>query len=511
MSSMTDTFFSLPTTILAVGSALVLTAVWRVCRSPLSRSNIPGPWCVAVSNIWFDWQGLRRERVRAIHALFVAYGPVVRIGPNRVAFNDVEAVREIYRTHKFRKGGWYRPLTFGGTDNSFSTADEALHAQFRRWSAPAFRGDNLRKAGLALEGEMDDLIGRIIRDSAHGGPIEVFKLFRILSLGITVLGTHFDQIASSKDHVFTQYTERWLMDKALVAFLPGVIYSFLQSLPIRWLRDVFDADKRMCSCASELYDEADDEKDPIKAANILTTCKAYRDSTSTLPAPRDLVVGEAAVFLTAGTDTTGIAFTYIAYELARSRQLWTKLRRELETVPTELKYNVDILRRLPYLNAFIREVLRVRGPANTFFERVVPPEGVHLAGYFIPGGTMVGGLAWSFHLDPNIFPEPDQVTPERWVEPCLDSPSGWRERNDLPSDMQSAYFPFGQGIRSCVGRPLAELELVLVTTTLVRNFSLSLHETTTPKSMKSVDMGVLLPKEGRCLLYLEFEPVSGSK
>ena len=31
-----------------------------------------------------------------------------------------------------------------------------------------------------------------------------------------------------------------------------------------------------------------------------TTCKAYRDPVTNVPAPKDLVIGEAAVFLTAG-------------------------------------------------------------------------------------------------------------------------------------------------------------------------------------------------------------------
>ena len=49
------------------------------------------------------------------------YGPVVRIAPNRVMFNDAAAVREIYGTHDFRKGEWLAALGYGGTQNSLCT------------------------------------------------------------------------------------------------------------------------------------------------------------------------------------------------------------------------------------------------------------------------------------------------------------------------------------------------------------------------------------------------------
>jgi len=42
----------------------------------------------------------------------------------------------------------------------------------------------------------------------------------------------------------------------------------------------------------------------------------------------------------------------------------------------------------------------------------------------------------------------------------------------------------GQGARSCTGRPLAEMEMLLVISTLVRNFRLRLHESTTDASMR---------------------------
>ena len=49
------------------------------------------------------------------------YGPVVRLGPNRVAFRNIDVVKTIYTTHDFRKSSWWTVLTFGGSQNMVST------------------------------------------------------------------------------------------------------------------------------------------------------------------------------------------------------------------------------------------------------------------------------------------------------------------------------------------------------------------------------------------------------
>lgn len=49
------------------------------------------------------------------------YGPVVRIGPNKLAVSNADDIREIYRSHNFLKSSWYDFFTFGGMPNTFCT------------------------------------------------------------------------------------------------------------------------------------------------------------------------------------------------------------------------------------------------------------------------------------------------------------------------------------------------------------------------------------------------------
>ena len=94
--------------LLAIISFLLGVAVYRLYFSPLAA--IPGPWYAAVSNLWLNIQIARLEQHRTIQALFERYGPVVRIGPNKVAFCDATSARSVYSIQKFDKSDLYKSL-----------------------------------------------------------------------------------------------------------------------------------------------------------------------------------------------------------------------------------------------------------------------------------------------------------------------------------------------------------------------------------------------------------------
>lgn len=86
----------------------VLCAIYQLCFSPLC--DIPGPWYAAVSDLWLTTHVLRLQQCRTIHALFEVYGPVVRVGPNKVAFNDLSTTKNVYSVLKFDKSTYYKSL-----------------------------------------------------------------------------------------------------------------------------------------------------------------------------------------------------------------------------------------------------------------------------------------------------------------------------------------------------------------------------------------------------------------
>lgn len=91
-------------------------AVYNLYFSPLS--SIPGPKIAAFSDLWLIFHGaLQFRQCKVIHELFETYGPVVRIGPGKVAFKDLGAGKVVYGGSiggsggaRFEKSGWYKSL-----------------------------------------------------------------------------------------------------------------------------------------------------------------------------------------------------------------------------------------------------------------------------------------------------------------------------------------------------------------------------------------------------------------
>jgi len=87
---------------------ILLRAIYNLFLSPLSA--IPGPWYAAISDLWITTHVLRLRQCKIIHELFETYGPVVRIGPNKVVFRDLSTARSIYTMYKFDKSSYYKGL-----------------------------------------------------------------------------------------------------------------------------------------------------------------------------------------------------------------------------------------------------------------------------------------------------------------------------------------------------------------------------------------------------------------
>ena len=92
----------------AAFAVLLLRATYNLFLSPLSA--IPGPWYYAVSDFWLTTHVLRLRQCKRIQELFDAYGPVVRVGPNKIAFRDISTTRNVYSVHKFDKSVYYKSL-----------------------------------------------------------------------------------------------------------------------------------------------------------------------------------------------------------------------------------------------------------------------------------------------------------------------------------------------------------------------------------------------------------------
>ena len=128
--------------------------------------------------------------------------------------------------------------------------------------------------------------------------------------------------------------------------------------------------------------------------------------------------------------------------------------------------DAEVRNELPYINAVIKEAMRLHPSVGLILYRHVPAGGATICGKHISEGTTVGINAWVVHQDPDIFPNPTAFEPERWLE------TGDNEAQ--LAGMEKAFFPFGAGSRSCIGKQLSMMEMRKIVPQLLRAFDISI-------------------------------------
>ena len=85
-----------------------ISIIYNLFLSPLCA--IPGPWHYAISDLFLLFHVIRLRQCKRIQELFETYGPVVRVGPNKVVFRDLSTTRNVYSIQKFDKSTYYKSL-----------------------------------------------------------------------------------------------------------------------------------------------------------------------------------------------------------------------------------------------------------------------------------------------------------------------------------------------------------------------------------------------------------------
>ncbi|KAH8297063.1 hypothetical protein KR044_004456, partial [Drosophila immigrans] len=211
----------------------------------------------------------------------------------------------------------------------------------------------------------------------------------------------------------------------------------------------------------------------------------------------DYLVAQAAVFQTAGFETSSSTMTMTLFELALNTKLQDRLRAEVkEYFGNEEQISYERIQEMPYLSQVVNETLR-KYPIVGYVERECsqPESGEKftLKPYYdleVPSGTPFYVSALAIHRDAKYWPDPEKFDPERFAP---------ENRNNINMD---AYMPFGIGPRNCIGMRLGLLQSKLGLVHLLRNHRV-LKCDQTVESIKFAALSPVLSSEVDILVRLQ--------
>ncbi|KAF5845957.1 hypothetical protein GGP41_008439 [Bipolaris sorokiniana] len=462
--------------------ARILFPFLKTFFSPLR--NIPGPFAARFTDLWYLWRVQKGRFEWDNIELHRRYGEVVRYGPNRYSFSSLSAQKSIYsHGSKFPKSSWYAAWSNPDPSQWSLFTDDSIrrHSENRRQYQSTYSMSSLvtyepyvdecadlfsqRLGELASAGAYADM-GHWLQCYAFDviGLITYSKRLGFLDRGEDIGGV----MAALEDHL--QY-----------ATFIG-IFSWLHKylFHIRnWLAGPTGTGRAyVAKFTQDRIAEHQTEQTkgiPVDGAEKGKTSMDFLTKffTKNADAPESFTMYHVASGcvsnMVAGSDTTAVTLSAILYYLLKNPCTLETLRHEVDERQRQGQSSHYITfkesQEMPYLQAVMKEALRMHPATGLPLERVVPAGGAEISNVFFPEGTIVGINSWVAHRDGTIFgPDAHQFRPERWLV-------GDKERLAI---MERNWMPFGLGARTCIGRHISFLEISKLIPMLVRDFDFTL-------------------------------------
>ena len=189
--------------------------------------------------------------------------------------------------------------------------------------------------------------------------------------------------------------------------------------------------------------------------------RARDDQTGTAMTSRQLR-HEATTLVIAGSETTGNTIAWACYLIAQHPRIQERLQDEADLVLAGGDASYETLTRLPFTRAVITEALRLYSPVWILPRRALVD--VELGGHLLRAGSMMVFSPYALNRDPRLHRDPDRFDPGRWAT------------DYTRTGMRASFFPFGQGIRNCIGESFAWTESLLLLSAIAARWHLRLAD-----------------------------------
>ncbi|MEA5550173.1 cytochrome P450 [Anabaena cylindrica UHCC 0172] len=338
--------------------------------------------------------------------------------------------------------------------NSVILLSGAQHQRQRQLIMPPLHGERMRNyADLII-----DLTEKTINKQQLNQPFNIRTATQDITLSVmmqAVFGLYEGERAEKLQNLLCE-----ILEVGSAVWRVAVLY-FPALKNVIGLSQLWEKQQRQQDKADQLiYEEIQERRenpDPSRT-DILSLLMAARDEAGE-PMTDVELRDELITLLVAGHETTATAIAWALYWIHKLPEVRQKLLQELDSLGANPDSNAIF--KLPYLTAVCNETLRIYPIGILTFPRQVKTP-ITLCGHELEAGTVIVGSIYLTHNRADIYPNPKQFNPERFLE-----------KQFSPYE----FLPFGAGARRCIGLAFAQFEMKLVLAKILSGWELELTDT----------------------------------
>ena len=339
-------------------------------------------------------------------------GKIVRYGPHRYSISSPSAQKIIYgHGAKFQKSSWYKTWSNPHPDewSLFADQDMKRHSENRRQYQSAYAMSSLVGYEPYVD-ECTDLFSQRLEEGADAGKfVDMGHWFQCYAFDVIGLITYSKRLGFLDSGNDINGVMAALEDHLQYATLVG-IYSWLHPylFAVRnWLAGSVGVGRAYVMKFTQerivqhqtpeqkpfLADQQEDSETQKPAVDFLTKFFAKNAQDPEAFSMYHLAMG-CVSNMVAGSDTTALSLSAVLYHLLKNPHTFNTLRQEIDSQKEEGNHSQHITFKasqdMPYLQAVLKEALRIHPAAGLPLERVVPPGGANICDRFFPEGVCYG-------------------------------------------------------------------------------------------------------------------------
>ena len=333
------------------------------------------------------------------------------------------------------------------------------------------------------------------------------------TIGLCAYGYRFNEFYSEDPHPFQKQLKEAIVESGRRANRPDLMNSLYYYKDEQHRQENITKIRELCR---QIIQERIDNPKP-DAKDLLNIMIHGVDKVSGEMMGIENVMYQIPTLLGGGYETTSSTLSFIWYLLCKNPETLRKAQEEVDTVVGKDVLTYDMIRELKYLDACMKEALRIQHPVS-LLTRFSTRETVLGGKYFIKKGQMVSGIWRHFHRDPDVWgPDADEFRPERMLEVNFSKmpPNAWKPVSTIPDSKviwssancsHTPWLQFGDGLRACIGRGFAEQEILICMAMVLQKFNVELVkpdyelQLTGQMGVKPVDLKIRVRRrQGRTL------------